>query len=156
MPPVLWWYLYQVSFYLVSAGLWSFYERITYEGGRRVMRRMWQGYALFAVGLVVLDVANLIALPQAKTVYMCLLTASIVVSIVVFIRSPEKKQPRIQYFSLGHSSADGDGIPRHSQGITHFNRRVPRVPLRCPHLRSDYGLYAGTALKNPGEVGAGI
>ena len=99
--PALWWYLGHISFLLFPVGLWFFYEQVTYEGGRWVLRRVWQGFLLFAAAVLALDVANLIAFPQTSAVYMYLLIAAIIGSIVVSLCSPEKDTAEFKIFHCG-------------------------------------------------------
>lgn len=91
--PLFWWYAGNFSLFLFPVGMWAFYEQVVEAPSRIVLRRIWQLHIVFALGVLVLDLLNVMPLQAATRILLVLIVIDILV--IDIARFWARRQPGV-------------------------------------------------------------
>jgi hypothetical protein len=108
--PILWWYMFFVSFFLFPVGMLSFFEQTIGSAYKPFIRALLFLHILFAGGALLLDLFNLVEMQVAFKPFLILLTLAVIVISVTLIKAILVGNKEAKLFGIGTIFLIGFGL----------------------------------------------
>jgi len=99
--PVFWYYFNGFAQLFFPVGIFLFYERTFGAGYKNIFRRIWQGFLVLAIVILVLEFFNLIAFPNYFQYFIILFISATVVSMIRAFKFAVLGNVEARIFSIG-------------------------------------------------------
>jgi len=99
--PVFWYYFNGSAQLFFPVGIFLFYEQTFGAGYKGIFRRIWQGFLVLAVTILILEALNLIAFPNYVQYFIILFISATVISMMRAFKFAVHGNVEARIFSLG-------------------------------------------------------
>ena len=99
--PVICYYLYMTSLYLITVGFYAFVEQIFGEGYKSIIRRLWQLHLVYAVVALTMDMTGTAPMTLSRTPLFILLIPGMFITLAIAIKAAHKGNREARIFAGG-------------------------------------------------------